>query len=79
MTRRLVVLIPEELAARIDTAVGHDRISKGAWIRRAIEAALERHVDRRSGGIDPLLRLTSLQAPTADIGDMISEIGSGGS
>jgi hypothetical protein len=45
----------------------------------AIEAALEGHVYRHSGGIYPLLRLTSLQAPTADIGDMIAEIGSGGS
>ena len=50
---------------------------KGAWVRLAIEAALERRESQADNGVDPLLRLASLQAPTADIDGMISEIGSG--
>jgi len=77
MGRRLQIVIPEELAARIERALERDGASRGAWIRRAIEAALERQVTRASDGSDPLLRLASLGAPTAAIDDMIAEIGYG--
>jgi len=43
---------------------------------QAIAAALVRHEGQESGGADPLLSLASLGAPTADINDMIAEIGS---
>ena len=77
MGRRLQIVIPEGLAARIERALERDGASRDAWIRRAIEAALERQVTRASDGSDPLLRLASLGAPTAAIDDMIAEIGSG--
>ena len=77
MGHRLHVLIPEELDARIEKVALRDRTSKGAWVRRAIEAALEQSASQKSGSVDPLFRLASLQAPTADIDDMIAEIGSG--
>ena len=77
MSHRLQVLIPEELDARIEKAAGRSRTSKGAWVRKAIEVALERRAGQESGGADPLLRLASLGAPTADIDDMIAEIESG--
>jgi hypothetical protein len=77
MSHRLQVLIPEELDARIEKAAGRSRTSKGAWVRQAIEAALELRGGQESGRADPLLRLGALDAPTADIDDMIAEIESG--
>jgi hypothetical protein len=74
VSRRLQVLIPEELDARIKKAARRNRTSKGAWVRGAIEAALESRRDRDAGGADPLLRLESLGAPTADFDDMSAEI-----
>lgn len=77
MSHRLQVLIPEELDARIEKAAQRNRTSKGAWVRGAIEAALERRAGQESAGNDPLMRLASLGAPTANIDDMIAEIESG--
>jgi hypothetical protein len=76
MSHRLQVLIPDELRARIEKAAKSSRTSKGAWVRCVIEAALERRASQESSGGDPLLRLASLGAPTADIDEMISEIDS---
>jgi len=76
MSHRLQVLIPEELDARIQKAAQRRRLSKGAWVRLVIEDALA----RRSSDPpmhDALARLASLNAPTADIDDMIAEIESG--
>ena len=73
MSHRLQVLIPEALDAHISKAAQRQRLSKGAWVRRALERALE--APELSG--DPLERLSSLGAPTADIAEMLSEIESG--
>ena len=77
MSHRLQVLIPEELDAQIDKAAQRSRSSKGAWVRRAIESALKSRPQDGLPGPDPLTRLASLGAPTADIDDMIREIESG--
>lgn len=77
MSHRLQVLIPEELDARIDKAAQRSRLSKGAWVRHAIEIALERRSGEGSRVPDALARLSSLGAPTADIDQMIAEIESG--
>jgi metal-responsive CopG/Arc/MetJ family transcriptional regulator len=77
MSHRLQVLIPEQLDARIDKAAQRSRTSKGAWVRKAIEDALERRSSKEQGSIDPLARLASLNGPTADIDDMIAQIESG--
>jgi predicted transcriptional regulator len=77
MSHRLQVLIPDELGARIEKAAKSSRTSKGAWVRCAIEAALERRSGQESRAADSLMRLASLGAPTADINDMIREIDSG--
>ena len=77
MSHRLQVLIPEALDARITKAAQRTRASKGAWVRRAIEQALEAKPTAVSPGSDPLARLASLRAPTAEIEDMIAEIESG--
>jgi hypothetical protein len=74
MSHRLQVLVPEELDARIRKAAR--RLSKGEWVRRAVEAALQ-SASGHSDGVDPLSRLGSLEAPTADIEQMLSEIEAG--
>lgn len=75
MSNRLQVLISPELDSQLQKAAQRSRVSKGEWVRRAIEVSL------RSGGQpgkrDPLARLASLNAPTADIGQMLEEIEQG--
>ena len=73
MSHRLQVLIPTGLDARIRKAAQRNRLSKGAWVRRALERALLEH--QRPG--DPLERLSGLGAPTADIDQMLAEIDTG--
>ncbi len=72
-TRRLQVLVPDGLDARVRKAAQRSRLSKGAWVRRAIERAL---ADDRVAA-DPLAKLSSLGAPTGDIEQMLAEIEAG--
>jgi hypothetical protein len=53
------------------------RMSKGVWVRHAIEEALERQFGGDSRDAEPLARLALLGAPTADMDIMIAEIESG--
>jgi hypothetical protein len=76
MKRRLQVLIPDEPDARLRDAAERSAVSKAEWVRRAIEATLQRNCESQ-GTRDPLSRLASLGAPTADIGQMLAEIGAG--
>jgi hypothetical protein len=76
MKRRLQVLIPDELDARLRGVAERSGVSKAEWVRRAIEDTLRRSCESQGTG-DPLTRLASLGAPTADIGQMLAEIGFG--
>jgi predicted transcriptional regulator len=73
MSHRLQVLVPKGLDARIRKAAERSRMSKGAWVRRAIERALTQAPEEQ----DALEKLASLQAPTADIEQMLAEIEAG--
>jgi hypothetical protein len=73
MSHRLQVLIPESLEARLKKAAERERLSKGEWVRRAIEQALAQ-LPRKG---DVLARLEGLDAPTADIEEMLGEIEAG--
>ncbi|HET6630222.1 MAG TPA: hypothetical protein VFG91_10645 [Woeseiaceae bacterium] len=73
MSHRLQVLIPESLAARLRQAAQRSRLSQGEWVRRKIERALE---EERAAS-DPLAALAALEAPTADLEQMLAEIESG--
>ena len=77
MSHRLQVLIPEPLDARIRKEAQRMRVSKGEWVRRAIEHVLRHGTGRAPGAVDPLARLAALNGPTADIEQMIDEIESG--
>ena len=77
MSHRLQVLIPEQLDSKIEKAAQRSRTSKGAWVRQAIEAALERRPGKQPASTNPLARLASLNAPTAEIDEMITQIDSG--
>lgn len=73
MSHRLQVLIPEALESRLGKAAARAGVSKGEWVRRAIERGLAEPADVA----DPLDQLARLEAPTADIGQMLAEIESG--
>jgi len=73
MSNRLQVLVPEMLDARVGKAAARQRMSKGAWVRMAIEDRLV----KEQQVADPLARLSGLQAPTGDIEQMLAEIDSG--
>lgn len=73
MSHRLQVLIPDTLAARLRKAAQRSRVSRGEWVRRAIERALAEDLS----AADPLTALAALDAPTADIDDMLAEIEAG--
>ena len=73
MSKRLQVLIPESLDARLRKAAQRSRLSKGEWVRRAIERVL----GERDAGRDPVEQLAGLGAPTADIDRMLAEIDAG--
>ena len=73
MSHRLQVLIPEGLDARITKAAQRRRMSKGEWVRGAIEQAL----GAGPREVDPLERLESLGAPTGDVEQMLAEIEAG--
>ena len=72
MSIRLQVLVPEGLDRRIRKAAQRRRLSTGAWVRQALEQALQE--DRVS---DPLERLAALGAPTGDMTQMLAEIDAG--
>jgi predicted transcriptional regulator len=72
MSRRLRVLIPSELNARLNQAAERSYVSKSEWVRRALEKAL-----REGPSSDPVSLLAKLNAPTADIDQMLAEIGAG--
>ena len=73
MSHRLQVLIPESLEARLAKAAQRRRLSKGEWVRRAIEQALTEGPREPA----PPARLAALGGPTADIGQMLAEIEAG--
>lgn len=71
------MLIPEDLDMQIRKAAQRLRLSKGEWVRRALETALTRGALKLPNGGDPLALLDSLDGPTCDIRDMLAEIESG--
>jgi hypothetical protein len=76
MSYRLQVLVPPELDAQLRKAAQRSRTSKGEWVRRALRESLRRSAKGRAGS-DPLGRLGSLGAPTADIQQMLAEVEAG--
>ena len=76
MSHRLQVLIPPELDAQLRKAAQRNRISKGEWVRRALEESLRRS-EKGGDRSDPLARLSALKAPTSNIDKMLSEIEAG--
>ena len=76
MSHRLQVLISPELDAELRKAAERGRMSKGEWVRRAINQALQQP-GTNIPGQDPVRRLAGLQAPTAGIDQMLSEIEAG--
>jgi hypothetical protein len=76
MSHRLQVLITPELDAQLRKAAQRSRMSKAEWVRRVLQESLHGAGKGRTTS-DPLVRLESLNAPTSDIGRMLSGIESG--
>jgi hypothetical protein len=76
MSHRLQILVPEKLDQRIRLAARRERLSKGEWVRRAVERELSAR-QPSSGKADPVGRLSSLKAPTANLDRMLAEIEAG--
>jgi DNA-binding GntR family transcriptional regulator len=77
MSSRLQVLVSPQLDSRVRKAAQRSRLSKGAWVRRALERALREGIDSRVATEDPVARLAALNGPTADIKKMLEEIKAG--
>ena len=75
MSHRLQVLIPEDLDMQLRKAAERNRVSKGEWVRRALRQSVV--PAKRGKTSDPVARLASLNAPTGNIEQMLSEIESG--
>jgi len=75
ISHRLQVLIPPELDANLEKAAQLSSMSKGAWVRTALQVALDQ-AGHLAGG-DFVARLAAMDAPTADIGQMLAEIEAG--
>ena len=73
MSHRLQVLISRGLDARLTKAAQRGGISKGEWVRRALERVLVEGLPKT----DPVSELASLGGPTADIEQMLGEIEAG--
>lgn len=73
MSERLQVLVTAALRKRIRKAAERRRLSAGAWVREAIERALDDDRPRA----DALDRLGQLGAPTGDIEQVLAEIDAG--
>ncbi len=72
MSHRLQVLIPESMDARIEKAAQRVRVSKGEWVRQAIEKSLN-----TGPGRNPVEELAKISAPTGNIDQLLSEIEAG--
>lgn len=72
---QLQVLVSESLYDRIQEAARRSNVPMAVWVHQAIEERLEREFRRSSE--EALEAMRKLDAPTADIDDMIAEIASG--
>ena len=70
------MLITPALDAQLSKAAQRNRVSKGEWVRRALQESLQR--SKVGGGrTGSLARLESLKGPTGGIEKMLSEIQAG--
>lgn len=65
----------KSLYHRLREAAGRSRVDPAVWAREAIEERLEREF--RGSSEEALEALSELDAPTADIEDMLAEIAAG--
>ena len=72
---QLQVSVSESLYDRIREAARRSNVPTAVWVREAIEERLEREFRRSSE--EALEAMCKLDAPTADIDDMLAEIAAG--
>jgi hypothetical protein len=72
---RLQVSVSESLYGRIQEAAGRSTVPVAVWVREAVEERLDREF--RGSSEEALEAMCKLDAPTADIDDMLAEIAAG--
>ena len=65
--------IDDALEERVRAAAEQQHMSAAEWLRQAVERAL----GDAPQAADPLARLASIEAPTADIEEMLAQIDAG--
>ncbi len=75
MGHRLQVLIPPDLHIQIDKAAQRSGVSKGEWVRRALEESLLR--GGSGSPTNPVDRLAALACPVGAIDEILAEVDEG--
>lgn len=70
MSHRLQVLIPDELDRQLAQAAARRRISKGEFVRTALETALA----SQQVSSDPVAELLAINGPTAELPEILAEL-----
>ncbi len=73
MSQRLEILIPDSLDAAVRRAASRAKTSEEQWVVRTLERAVTDQQERP----DAVSRLAALDAPTADLEQMLAEIEAG--
>lgn len=72
MSRRLQIIVPDELDRKVRKIAARRGLSVGAWVRGVVERAID-----VSSSHDPVAELASIGVPTGDIDQLLREIDRG--
>ena len=78
MSKRLQVLLPDEEMAGIQQLAQRERVSVGEWVRQVLrEARSRKPVNDTDTKLKAVRRAAGFSFPTADIDQMLEEMGVG--
>jgi hypothetical protein len=78
MSKRLQVLLPDQEMAEIQRFARRERVTVGEWVRRVLrEARTRQPVNDPEAKLKAVRKAARYSFPTADIGEMLSEIEQG--
>jgi hypothetical protein len=78
MSKRLQVLLPDREMLDIQRLAKRESLTVGEWVRRVLrEARMNRPVLEPEAKLKSVRRASTYSFPTADIGQMLSEIEQG--
>jgi len=74
MKKRLHVLLDEEEYLEIQSLARQQRVTVEEWVRRALRKAIEDHRSTVDAKLRAIADASRHRFPTADIGEMLSEV-----